>query len=102
MSDSQIDLRRRRALYRATHRGSKELDFLLGRFAAEAIPDMAPPDLAVMEQLIEAPDPLIAESIYEGTSMGEAALDELIGRMRRFHGFTRAARSDQKNRGNWK
>nr|WP_208430555.1 succinate dehydrogenase assembly factor 2 [Methyloligella halotolerans] len=85
MSDSQLDLRRRRALYRATHRGSKELDFLLGRYAAETIPDMASDDLAVMEHLIEAPDPLLAECIYEGTRLGEPGLDELIGRMRRYH-----------------
>lgn len=87
MSDPQMDLRRRRALYRATHRGSKEMDFLLGRFAAETIPEMADGDLAVMEDLIEAPDPLLAECIYEGTRLGEPELDELIGKVRRFHGF---------------
>ncbi|XSG82611.1 MAG: succinate dehydrogenase assembly factor 2 [Methyloligella sp. ZOD6] len=99
MSDLQMEVRRRRALYRATHRGSKEMDFLLGRFATETIPGMEASDLGVMEQLIEAPDPLIAECIYEGTSLGEAGLDELIGRMRRFHGFkdATAAENDKKN-----
>lgn len=99
MSDAQMDLRRRRALYRATHRGSKEMDFLLGRYAAETIPEMSPADLAVMEELIEAPDPLIAECIYEGTVLGEPTLDELIGRMRRFHGFKDGAGNENKNRG---
>ena len=33
MSGSDLGMRRRRALWRATHRGSKEMDFLLGRFA---------------------------------------------------------------------
>ena len=30
---SDRGMRRRRALWRATHRGSKEMDFLLGRYA---------------------------------------------------------------------
>ncbi|MFD0987402.1 FAD assembly factor SdhE [Methyloligella solikamskensis] len=94
MADAQMDLRRRRALYRATHRGSKEMDFLLGRYAAETIPEMGSGDLTVMEQLIEAPDPLLAECIYEGTRLGEPGLDELIGRMRRFHGFKDATETD--------
>ena len=97
MSDAQMDLRRRRALYRATHRGSKEMDFLLGRYAAETIPEMGAGDLTVMEQLIEAPDPLLAECIYEGTRLGESGLDELIGRMRRFHGFEDAETETKSN-----
>jgi len=87
MSDASLDLRRRRALYRATHRGSKEMDFLLGRYAAQAVPAMSEADIASLERLIEAPDPAIAECIYEARSLGEPALDDLILSLRRFHGF---------------
>ncbi|MEG6509482.1 succinate dehydrogenase assembly factor 2 [Methyloligella sp. 2.7D] len=82
-----LELRRRRALYRATHRGSKEMDFLLGRYAGEAIGAMDDGDLTVLERLIDAPDPLLAECIYEGTRLGDAELDSLLGEIRRFHGF---------------
>ena len=68
-------MRRRRALYRATHRGSKELDFLLGRFAEQRIEAMTDIEISVMERLIEIPDPDIALSLFEGNSLGAADLE---------------------------
>ena len=41
MPDNDLAMRRRRALYRATHRGSKELDFLLGRYAEQTVETMS-------------------------------------------------------------
>ena len=34
------ETRRRRAAYRACHRGTKEMDWILGRFAEAALPAM--------------------------------------------------------------
>lgn len=87
MSGSDLGMRRRRALWRATHRGSKEMDFLLGRFAEHALDAMNADDIAVFERLIEAPDPAIESCVLEGYSFGEPELDELIERLRRFHGL---------------
>ena len=50
-------MRRRRALWRATHRGSKEMDFLLGRYAEQTLDGMNATDIAAFERLIETPDP---------------------------------------------
>jgi len=86
MTNQDLAMRRRRALYRATHRGSKELDFLLGRFAAETIETMTETEICVMERLIETPDPDIAVALFEGNSLGEPVLDALMVRLRRFHG----------------
>lgn len=80
-------MRRRRALFRATHRGSKEMDFLLGRFAAQEVDGMGVAEIAILERLIGAPDPDIAVSLFEGQSLGEPELDALVQRMRRFHGL---------------
>ena len=80
-------MRRRRALYRATHRGSKELDFLLGRFAEQEIEAMTDIEISVMERLIEIPDPDIALSLFEGNSLGTADLDSLMRHLRCFHGI---------------
>jgi len=84
---SDLGMRRRRALWRATHRGSKEMDFLLGRFAEYALDSMNASEIALFERLIEAPDPAIESCVLEGLSLGEPELDELIGRLRRFHGL---------------
>ncbi len=88
MSGSDLGMRRRRALWRATHRGSKEMDFLLGRFAEQALDGMNAADIALFERVIETPDPAIESCVLEGYTLGEPDLDELIDRLRRFHGLT--------------
>lgn len=66
------------------------MDYLLGRFAEQAIDSMNGDDIAVLERLIEMPDPQIELSVYEGYSLGERDLDALIARVRRFHGLPQA------------
>jgi antitoxin CptB len=85
MPSDDLAMRRRRALYRATHRGSKELDFLLGRFAEQEVERMTIAEIGILERLIETPDPDIAVSLFDGQSLGEPELDELMTRLRRFH-----------------
>lgn len=51
------DVRRRRLRFRAGHRGSRELDLLLGGFADRALADMSERELDAFERLIETPDP---------------------------------------------
>jgi antitoxin CptB len=87
MSGEEFAMRRRRALYRAQHRGSKELDLLLGRFAADVLGAMTEHEIAMLEHLLGQPDPDIADSFYQGTSLGESGLDELMHALRNFHGL---------------
>ncbi|MGH6865345.1 MAG: succinate dehydrogenase assembly factor 2 [Methyloceanibacter sp.] len=84
---SDLGMRRRRVLWRATHRGSKEMDFLLGHFTEQTINSMNGDDIALLERLIERPDPEIEMSLFEGLSLGDRSLDELVDRVRRFHGL---------------
>jgi antitoxin CptB len=51
-----LDPRRRRALFRAWHRGTREMDLLLGTFADGRIGDLSADDLATFEDLMEVPD----------------------------------------------
>jgi antitoxin CptB len=90
MSGSDLGMRRRRALWRATHRGSKEMDFLLGRFAKAALDGMNAAEIGVFERLIDTPDPDVKMSLFGGQSLGEADLDELVARLRRFHALEQA------------
>jgi succinate dehydrogenase flavin-adding protein (antitoxin of CptAB toxin-antitoxin module) len=63
------------------------MDYLLGRFAEQAVDSMNADDIAVLERLIEVQDPQIELSVYEGYSLGDRDLDALIERVRRFHGL---------------
>jgi antitoxin CptB len=56
VSSDSLDPRRRRALFRAWHRGTREMDLLLGRFADAHIGNLSDHDLADFEALIELPD----------------------------------------------
>ena len=55
-TSADLDVRRRRILFRAWHRGIREVDILMGRFADAEIGTLAEPDLAEFERLIEVPD----------------------------------------------
>jgi len=53
----ELELRRRKLRYRAWHRGTREMDLVLGRFADAELPGMGEGELDVFEALMEAPDP---------------------------------------------
>ena len=55
-SSDGLDPRRRRALFRAWRRGTREMDLLLGRFADAYIATLEDDGLAAFEALLEVPD----------------------------------------------
>jgi antitoxin CptB len=56
-SSDGLDARRRKLLFRAWHRGMREMDLIMGRFADAAIGQMSKDELGQFEALIEVPDP---------------------------------------------
>ena len=56
-SSGGLDDRRKRLLFRCWHRGTREMDLILGRFADAEIADMPDDELSELERLIELPDP---------------------------------------------
>jgi antitoxin CptB len=57
----ELDPRRRRLLFRATHRGTHENDLMLGGFVVPRIAGFTEADLAELESLMEMPDPELAD-----------------------------------------
>src|SRR4051812_49303223 len=56
MTDYPTDPRRKRILYRATHRGTKEADAIIGGYFTAAAAGIADEDLAEAEEFLELPD----------------------------------------------
>jgi len=56
-SSAGLDERRRKLLFRAWHRGIREMDLVMGRFADAEIGELSNAELDMFEQLIELPDP---------------------------------------------
>ena len=50
-----LEIRRRRAAYRASHRGTKELDIVLGRYAAARLAAMTEDELGRFERFLACP-----------------------------------------------
>ena len=55
-SSEGLDARRRRVLFRSWHRGIREMDLVLGRFADAEIDALSDEELTVYEALMEVPD----------------------------------------------
>jgi len=68
-SSGGLDERRKRLLFRCWHRGTREMDLILGRFADAEIATLSDDELTTLERLIEVPDP----DLY-GALTGEAQL----------------------------
>ena len=82
-----LDLRRRRAAYRCAHRGTKEMDIMLGRYAEATLQSLVDPELTRFERFIQLPDPELQGWLLNAT--GDPALEfaDLIENVRRFHGL---------------
>jgi len=87
LPSDDLDLRRRRAAYRAHHRGTKEMDWLMGKFADARLAAMDGAALARFEELIALPDPELQKWILEGLDIKGSDLADLVGELRRFHGI---------------
>jgi antitoxin CptB len=55
-SSEALDARRRKLLFRAWHRGMRELDLIMGRFAESAIEQLTADELSEFEDLMQVPD----------------------------------------------
>ena len=69
--------RRRRLIFRATHRGIKEADLVVGLFARAHVPTMDDDELGALEALLEAPD----QELYAWVSEREPVPENFDGPM---------------------
>ena len=53
----RLQVRRKRLRFRSRHRGMKELDILLGRFADRHLDSLTPHQLDRYDSLLECPEP---------------------------------------------
>lgn len=56
ISSAGLDPRRRRALFRAWHRGMREMDILLGKFADASLAGLSDDEMDEFEQILDAVD----------------------------------------------
>ncbi len=87
ISSDGLDPRRKKALFRAWHRGTKEMDFVMGRFADAHVATLSEADLADFEVLLDVSDRELFAWIV-GTEEVDPIHDRPVWRA--MHAFTHA------------
>ncbi len=57
MTKENIENWRKRLIFRSDHRGIKEMDLIMGKFACENVPDFNEAELSEYEELLNESDP---------------------------------------------
>lgn len=57
MTLEELDKRRKRLIFRSWHRGTREMDLIMGTFADKHVPGMEQAELDLYEELLHTPDP---------------------------------------------
>jgi antitoxin CptB len=88
-SSGGLDDRRKRLLFRCWHRGTREMDLILGRFADAEIAGLADSELAQLERLIELPDPDLYAALTGDAVLAPEYRSELFQRLKSLQGVGR-------------
>lgn len=96
MSDD-LETRRRRAAWRSSHRGTKELDLLIGRYALAKLPQMSEEELSRFETFLAVNDPELQEWLLAPQGEADPAFADLVASVREFHGLAKDKDRRQSN-----
>ena len=88
-SSADLDPRRRKILFRAWHRGMRETDLIMGRFADAEIGGLSEAELDEFERLIEVLDRDLLSWITGEAQVPENYDSALFRRLKRFHNHTK-------------
>lgn len=87
MSETGAEIRRKKLRWRSWHRGTREMDLLVGGFADAHLAELSDEQLDRFEQLLQAPDPDLYRWLV-GQEMPPPALDHDVLHMMRSFKFT--------------
>jgi antitoxin CptB len=77
----ETDPRRRRLLYRASHRGTKEADLMVGGFVARHVATLEAFELDALEAVLDLPDVDLADWLSGRRPVPEEHRSPLLDRM---------------------
>jgi antitoxin CptB len=86
ISSEGLDERRRRLLFRAWHRGMREVDLITGRFADAHIAAMTDAEVDEFERLMEVPEPELLAWVMGAQETPPPYDTALFRKMRDFRG----------------
>ncbi len=84
-STSTLQLVRRRGIYRAWHRGTKELDFILGHFCDAHVHQFDGPRLELFETVMAYEETELQQWLMGQAELPAGETGEMLGEIRAFH-----------------
>jgi len=75
---------RKQIIYRATHRGSKEMDILLGKFVKKYISELNTKDLKNLNEIMIIDDDLIYDWYFNKVNNKKIADNKISQKLRNF------------------
>jgi antitoxin CptB len=84
-SSADLDPRRRKILFRAWHRGMREMDLIMGRFADAQIGTLSEAELDEFERLIEVLDRDLLSWVTGEVEVPENYDSAVFRRLKAFH-----------------
>jgi antitoxin CptB len=89
ISSAALDPHRRKILFRAWHRGLREMDLLLGSFADAWVARLEETELRDFERLLESPDRDVLDWLTEARPVPETFETPVFAKLRQFHSHAR-------------
>jgi antitoxin CptB len=89
-SSDGLDPRRRKLKFRSWHRGIREMDLIMGRFADACIDGLNDAELDDLERLMDVPDPEIYAWITGESAPPDDFNTAVLRQLRAFHHAARA------------
>jgi antitoxin CptB len=84
-ANDALAVRRRKIRFRSWHRGMREMDLIMGRFADAFIDTMGPEELDEYERLMEMPDPELFACVLADEPPSADLDSPMLRRLRAFH-----------------
>ena len=84
-SEDDFAVRRKRLRFRAWHRGMREVDLLLGRFADAHLAELGSDELGAFEALLDVPDPDVLAWLTGTGQPPDGPAAPLLRRVYAFH-----------------
>jgi antitoxin CptB len=81
----ELAVRRRKVKFRSWHRGMREMDLIMGRFADAFVDRMEAEELDAYERLMDIPDPELLAWIVGQRSPPPSHDTAMLRRLRAFH-----------------
>ena len=84
-SSADLDPRRKKLLFQSWHRGTREMDLLMGRFADATVDEWSEGDMTDMEALLRVPDPELYKWLTEHEPVPDNHRSAILDRVIAFH-----------------